>query len=120
MSICFPLCPRIRTLLDGSWHSHSCHLLTHAPQQITSLFDHLIGAGEQRRRYAEAERLCSLEVDDQLELGWQHDRQVCRLGPGENAARIGSSLTIGLEDARTVAEEPACLHKFTNVVHGRQ
>ena len=20
MSICFPLCPRIRTLLDGSWH----------------------------------------------------------------------------------------------------
>jgi hypothetical protein len=74
------------------------------------LFDYLVGAGEQRRQHAKAERLCGLEVDYQLELGWQHDRQVCRLGPGENAARVGSSLTIGREDARTVADEPACLH----------
>jgi hypothetical protein len=33
------------------------------------LFDHLVGAGEQEGRDSETERLCSLEVDHELELG---------------------------------------------------
>jgi hypothetical protein len=38
----------------------------HELQQIASLFDHLVGAGEQRRRHSEAERLHGFGVDHQL------------------------------------------------------
>ena len=44
-----------------------------------SLLDHLIGAGEQRLRYGEAEILCGLQIDDQLDCGGLLDRQVGRL-----------------------------------------
>ena len=44
-----------------------------------SLFDHLVGAADQRQRNGEAERLGSLQVDDQLDFGGLLDRQVGRL-----------------------------------------
>ena len=32
------------------------------------LFEHLVGAGEQRGRYRQAQRLCSLEIDLEFDL----------------------------------------------------
>jgi len=47
----------------------SCQEATYALQQI--LFDHL-GAHEQRERESDAERLGSLEINDQLDLRDSH------------------------------------------------
>jgi hypothetical protein len=41
-------------------------------------FDDLVGACQNRRWQVETERLGSLEVDHQLELGRQHNRQITR------------------------------------------
>ena len=43
------------------------------------LFDHLVGAGKQRLRHGEAERLGGFEIDNQLILGRRLHRQVGRL-----------------------------------------
>ena len=56
-------------------------------------FDHLVGAGEQRGGTVEAERLGSLEVDDQFELGRLLHRQVGGLRALEDAVDVDGSLT---------------------------
>jgi hypothetical protein len=43
-------------------------------------FDHFVGAGEQRRRYFEAQRLRSLQIYDQLEARWLLDWKVAGTG----------------------------------------
>jgi hypothetical protein len=49
---------------------HNLPLATDAPQQKGSLFDHLVGTGDDRPWYCEAKRLGGFKVDHQLKFGW--------------------------------------------------
>jgi len=52
------------------------------------LFDHLVGAGEQRRRNFEAERPGGDQINDEIELGRLFDRDVARLRAAQNLIDI--------------------------------
>jgi hypothetical protein len=82
-----------------------CHNRTLGPTQFLTrstnksdcnfaLFDHLVGAGEQRERDGEAKRLCCFEIDDQLDPRYLHHRQIGRLSPLENPPCLDAGLTV--------------------------
>ena len=60
-----------------------CQEPTYATQQISSLFDHLVGAGEQRRRHVQANRLRHDQVNDEVELSRRLDRKIGGLRPSK-------------------------------------
>src|SRR5262249_50411933 len=70
-------------------------------------FDHLVGAAGQGQRDGDAERLGGLEVEDQLDFGGLHHREVSRLLPFENAPGVETGQTVRLRNAASVAHQTA-------------
>ena len=71
------------------------------------LFDHLVGPAEQRRWDGETERLCGLEVYNQLDLRRLHDRQVGRLLALEYFPGVVADQTIIFRFIASVADYTA-------------
>src|SRR5262249_43773269 len=76
-----------------------------AALHLSRSFDHLVGAGEQRRRHFEAERHRGRQVDHEVELRRLHDRQIGRLLALENAAGVDAHLTQRIVDIGAVAHQ---------------
>src|SRR5580704_7281547 len=69
------------------------------------LLDHLVGDGEQRRRHVEAQRLGSLEIDNQLEFSRLRDWQVGRLFAPENTPGIDTDLAVCIGKSGSIADQ---------------
>jgi hypothetical protein len=52
-----------------------------ANSEVADFYSITSSAGEPRRRNHQAEPLCDRQVDDKIELGWLHDRQVAGFFP---------------------------------------
>src|SRR4026207_1038302 len=65
-----------------------------APQQSSVLFNHLVGAREQRRRDPDAERFGGLVVDDHLEPRRLPEWQFARLGATQDFRDLLGSVRI--------------------------
>ena len=88
-----------------------------APQQIVSLFDHLVGAGEEHRRHIEAEGLSGPQIDHKLECGRLHDRQVGGPFPCENPSSVDPELPLRIGRLRSVADETSGRGELTPIVN---
>src|SRR5262249_5532470 len=62
------------------------------------LFDHLVGAREQRKRNGETKGLGRLEIDDQLELCRLHDREIARIGAFDYLVDVKGSSAVHVRD----------------------
>ena len=86
---------------------------------ISTSLDHLVGDGKESRRHLDAERPGGLQVDDELELGRLHDRQIGRLGALEDVAGIDAHLTITVREVGSIAHQAADCDGFTIYISRR-
>src|SRR5207244_3922124 len=76
--------------------------LGHSP---SALFDHPVGATEQRERESDSERLGGLEVDVELDFCGLLDRQIGWFFALENAAGVDASQAVVICNAASVTHQ---------------
>ena len=69
------------------------------------LFDHLIGASDEREWESETERFGRLEVENQFDFRGLQDRHVRGPLAFENSPGVGSGQAVRLADVRTVPHQ---------------
>src|SRR6516164_3198572 len=88
-------------------------------QQHSCSFNHLVGQRHQRGWNFEAEPVSRREVDDQVNPGRLHYRQVGWLLAPENAAYIDTDAAINVSNVGSIAYEPARPNGFVVTIYTR-
>ena len=66
-----------------------------------------------RRRDGEAERLGSLQIENEIEASRLQDWQIGRFLASQHPSGVDATLVISIDDARAVAHQPACFDEKT-------
>src|SRR6516165_2084771 len=111
-----PLYPRKRTLSDTTGMSALCQKRTYAPQQKTPLFDHLVGAQQERLGEFQPKRLGGPNIDHQFDFRRLQHWQVGGLFAFEDAADIAASLTNLVRNVPAVAHQAASPNHVTEAI----
>ena len=72
----------------------------------------IVGAGEDRWRDGEPERLCGVEIDDQLKPRRLLDGQIGGFSAFEDLSDVNASLMIGTGEAGSIADQAASSDEF--------
>src|SRR5262245_27721076 len=83
-------------------------------------FDYLVGAGEERRRHFEAERLGGFSVDHQLEFGRLLDWKIGRLCAFEDFVDVAGGAVNQVGCICPIGDESARFHIFVKSLKRRQ
>ena len=87
--------------------------------RLPALAADLVGTSEDRRRDAETERVCRLQVYDQLENRWLLHRQISRLLASEDPPDVNTHLAPRAGKARSVADQAAGRGELTILIDRR-
>ena len=93
---------------------------THAMQQRGSLFDHFVGAGEQRWWDGDAKHLRGFEVDDKFEIGGELNRQMGDKGTFKYLVYVRCGAMKAILKINSIANERPRFHELAVATNGRE